>query len=411
MPVLGPDRKSTGSFEDTGVKKLALFYGVSFGDYMHPNQKTSFAELATLRGFQNSGKYRYIEHSNTTIYFPLAYIVPVTAVVIGRHFSNRPLDWFYEARLASALAGVLLTWTVLSFAGRGRTVFFVVSMLPICLFQMSALSADSILIPSALGLALFLDRLLDDADLSIRGVMFTLLAAALVGLGKIAYMPVAVMAPFVALAVRWRMDRTTITLGAGALIIAGIWALWTLLVHNLVFTITVWQKTMGGTINVQKQLALVIHNPHVFVKALVDTLVHPTKYIMQFAGGEIGWFDIKLPYTVVVINLLAVVLAVTFNRTPRLSVNAGVIAIYVAASASALAVFFLIYLQWNPVGAKFIDGVQGRYFIPLLPIVAVCLPTHSLRGDRQNLLDLALVCWGGFSAALTVIMVWHRYWV
>ncbi len=410
MPVLGPDRHSTGSLQDTGVRRFAQFYGTKFDNYMHPERKTSMLELSRLRSLESDNRKGFIEHSNTTIYFPLAYAAPVAAVAVGSQLSNRPLYWFYEARIASALAGLFLTWGVLSVAGRGRLLFFVLSLLPICLFQMSALSADSILIPAALGLAVCFDRILDDAELPVAGVVLTLLAAALVGLGKIAYMPLAVVAPLVALAVHRRIDRTTLLLGAGSAVILAVWASWTLLVHDLVFTIPEWQSSMGGKIDVQKQLAFVIHHPLVFSKTLIKMLLHSNRYVTSFSGGVIGWLDTKLPRPIVLGNLAALVAAVFLSQKRRRTPRGGVAVIYIAALVSAFAIFFLLYLQWNPVGRHFIDGVQGRYFLPLLPVIAVCLPARALKGDKQALVELALISWGVLSAIITVFFVWQRYW-
>ena len=36
------------------------------------------------------------------------------------------------------------------------------------------------------------------------------------------------------------------------------------------------------------------------------------------------------------------------------------------------------YLQWTPVGMNWIGGIQGRYFLPLLPILAIGLPCWRL---------------------------------
>lgn len=410
MPVLGPDHHSTGSMQGTGVRRFALFYGVKFDNYMHPERKTSLQEIASLRSLHDGSDTGFIEHSNTTIYFPLAYTAPVLAVAIGSRLSDRPLYWFYEGRIASALVGVLLTWGVLSVAGRGRLLFFVLSLLPICLFQMSALSADSILIPAALGLAVGLGRILDGTELPVGGLVLTLLAAALVGLGKIAYMPLAVALPVVAVAVQRRIDRTTVLLALGSIVILIAWASWTLLVHDLVFTMR--QSNAGGEIDVHKQLALVVHRPLVFVKAFIHSLspVNLSRYAASFSGGVVGWKDTKLPLPIIFANFAALVAATFFTRTIRKAPFSGVMLVYVAAAVSALAIFLLLYLQWNAVGGPIIDGVQGRYFLPIVPILAVCLPTRALKGDRQGILELALICWGVCSAIITALLVWHRYW-
>jgi hypothetical protein len=77
----------------------------------------------------------------------------------------------------------------------------------------------------------------------------------------------------------------------------------------------------------------------------------------------------------------------------------------------------LSYLYWTPVGSTFIDGIGGRYFIPLAPAVllllsclAVRLPeTRALQALRPRLNQIAA------AAALCVcvyfvVLVWGRYY-
>jgi hypothetical protein len=53
-----------------------------------------------------------------------------------------------------------------------------------------------------------------------------------------------------------------------------------------------------------------------------------------------------------------------------------------AAAAAVLSsielIFVALYLTWTPVGADRVDGIQGRYFIPLLPVLLFLLPGSGL---------------------------------
>jgi uncharacterized membrane protein len=82
----------------------------------------------------------------------------------------------------------------------------------------------------------------------------------------------------------------------------------------------------------------------------------------------LGWMDLALPY----ITFLAPVLVViTFLRDPRpalwtrptryllLGVFLGGFALIATA----------MYVTWTPVGASYIEGVQTRYLVPLLPLL------------------------------------------
>ena len=44
-------------------------------------------------------------------------------------------------------------------------------------------------------------------------------------------------------------------------------------------------------------------------------------------------------------------------------------------------VFFSLYVIWTKVGAPVIDGVQGRYFLPLVAFLALLFPQVRQKGQ------------------------------
>jgi hypothetical protein len=54
----------------------------------------------------------------------------------------------------------------------------------------------------------------------------------------------------------------------------------------------------------------------------------------------------------------------------------------VAMAGSAELIFLTQYMTWTPVGAARVDGVQGRYFIPMLPILLLLLGRWQILPPR-----------------------------
>ena len=40
--------------------------------------------------------------------------------------------------------------------------------------------------------------------------------------------------------------------------------------------------------------------------------------------------------------------------------------------------FFTMYLWWTPVGARYVEGIHGRYFLPLLPLLLIMIGCNRL---------------------------------
>jgi uncharacterized membrane protein len=101
---------------------------------------------------------------------------------------------------------------------------------------------------------------------------------------------------------------------------------------------------------------------------------------LQFMG-VLGQLSIRLPRFLYTLWALAIVSGIAALATGargrtggrsggRLVPPAAVIAIL----GSAELIFLALYVTWTPVGMARIDGIQGRYFIPLLPMLLFAVP-------------------------------------
>jgi uncharacterized membrane protein len=85
-------------------------------------------------------------------------------------------------------------------------------------------------------------------------------------------------------------------------------------------------------------------------------------------------------------------------------------------AVSFLAIALLSYMYWTPVGATFIDGIHGRYLIPLTPAVLMLI-CSAIRKLRKVKIGLKSEWINGLIAAISVCasayflaVVWNRYY-
>ena len=83
--------------------------------------------------------------------------------------------------------------------------------------------------------------------------------------------------------------------------------------------------------------------------------------------GVLGWVDTVLPMTAyIAYSLLLLGSAILDGNTFSLSVRLTLALLF---AGTLLAVFFGLYLVWTPLGWGRVVGVQGRYFLPMLPLL------------------------------------------
>lgn len=92
---------------------------------------------------------------------------------------------------------------------------------------------------------------------------------------------------------------------------------------------------------------------------LLDTMI----------GSQMGWLEIKIP-SIIITGFIILLLISVFKRENEESISVGSkLWIAILGSSGILAVCLSMLLTWTRKSAVRIEGVQGRYFLPYLPML------------------------------------------
>jgi hypothetical protein len=87
-------------------------------------------------------------------------------------------------------------------------------------------------------------------------------------------------------------------------------------------------------------------------------------------------FDTALrPWTYPIISLLVLATCMTPSGLPTgVRLRVWIVAVMTSA-VYCVGIFLIFYLIWTPIDAAQVWGVQGRYFLPVLPALAIAIST------------------------------------
>ena len=126
--------------------------------------------------------------------------------------------------------------------------------------------------------------------------------------------------------------------------------------------------------------------------------------------GKLGHLDVSLPaavYVVYPLTLLAVAVLDGDRESPLR--GAGRAVFLGAATATWFAVMLLAYVGWNAPQDEIVRYVQGRYFIPLAPLLVCALHVPSWSGLSRPLGWLAVSAATGMLVVASIAL-YQRYW-
>ncbi|TNC14208.1 DUF2142 domain-containing protein [Methylobacterium terricola] len=340
-------------------------------------------------------------------YFPGFYVPAALGIGAGEALGSSHSTAALLGRLANAAAYGALGLAALALARRGRALLFGVLVLPMSLSLAASFNQDALMIAAC---ALAAALLTDDAAWRRR---LAALLVALVVLAKPPYAAIAAMLlvplppRFWANPIVWRRVAVAVlAVLPGALWIAYATATIATPVPRLAYEAgPLWPGPSPapflGT-DTGAQVRVLLAHPSLILTLPAQCLfgLKRALTLAQGAIGTFGWNDRPLPAAVYAAwgaGLIALVLMCRRGLRVRW---ADMALLGVAALVTAWLVALSQYLSWTHVGEARIDGPQGRYFLPLIPMfVLAVVPRPAAPGLRW-----ALVI-GTAVAALDLVVV------
>ena len=340
------------------------------------DNKTNLTPLLHIPFNSKNMVFEDISRIAVITYSPVPYLVSAFAIDLGKLFNLAPLVLLYIGRLANMLVWVFLTYLAIKITPVHKWVFFMLALLPMTIFEAASLSADSLLLGiSFLIIAILFKYAFDDnkKKIGIKEVYILGILILLVGLAKSNYILLLFLI-FLIPARKFgsRKNRILVT-GSLFLVVVAVVGIWNLIVNGLYAPI-IPQVSISG------QIAYLLGDPFRFPYLLINTFIsRGLSYQFLFVGNF--WLDIPLPTWWLGFYLITIIPIALLDKS-RINITRNQKLISAATFIlNAITACALVYITWTPVGQNVIDGIQGRYFIPIFPLLFLLI--YKIR-DFEN---------------------------
>ena len=350
-----------GYITKADVDLVNLFMDIPF----HPTVKATQAREQKAREVTGADVPVLQNYWQAALYPPVAYAAPAFGLKLGDVLGLGRLDAFYLGRAVNAVFFVLAVALSIWITPIGRPLIAFIFLLPMSLFEGASLSADAFTYAlTALTCALVAYMAVRSAA---RRSLLWMAAALALAVAMVKLPLIALAVPVVVLA--WRQSRRMAAIMAAAILV--VWIGWVLHV-TLTDSFGAWQKSLNG-ISSKDQLTFLLHHPLAVFKVAWMTLRYNGSFYVYSVIGLLGWVDTWLAGWVYALAIgVGVLVGAGTIASGQAAVPAEVRLSFAAAGLIAAALTFAaLYLTWTPVGNPAVVGVQGRYFTPILAILAM----------------------------------------
>jgi uncharacterized membrane protein len=303
---------------------------------------------------------------NTVIYNPIPYAPQAVGILIGRLFKASPLVLIYLARIFNLLFFLGLAYLAIAVTPIHKWVFCLLSLTPTNVFQVASASVDAftygicfLTIAYFLSVALNKERKIKTIEIA-KIFVLSLLAV----LSKQAY----VLLPLLFLMIPgWKFGsiRTRlISFFALMAVCVGSVAAWSAAVKPIFLPYRIDQP-----MSPEEQLRFILSAPLNYIWMVIREYGVNFWFYFKSFSGQLTWWDLYVPDFLPVVLFAVLVAFAVLDKDLNYVLPAWSKAIFLTIlTGTAFIVATLLYMTWSPIRGSAIEGVQGRYFIPVAPL-------------------------------------------
>lgn len=344
----------------------------------------------------------FVNFAGIAAYSPISYLPQATAIALVRSAGGTVLALFYAARLANGLVAVLVLACAVRIMPMAKEATLVTGLLPMALSLYASLSPDALAITSAFLFTAVALRALTTHHWRNRDIGLAAMTGLLFTSLKVVYAPLLLLGlPGAAVHRRPTLTAHTVivTVAVGGTL------LWLGSTHSVATFVR------EGS-NASAQFHFMLAHPRHYLGAVKAGFL-ANRFYYDSAIGVLGWLTVPLPRIGYFLPALALLLAVGIKDASRVRLRLSTTLWGTAILAGCtMLVVMALYLFWTPVGGYIVEGVQGRYFLPLLALGGVVADTLlAVRYLRPVVALWAITALITAEIGLTLMTLIHAYGV
>ena len=348
----------------------------------------------------NYDKDILVGNQNSTAYCFVQYIPDVIGILLGKLFTQTPILIAYFSRTINMLFCIVILYFAIKKIPFGKNILLLLSIIPIVIEGFTTLSPDGLTISIC---ALFISYTFhvafdENKKCGTKETVILAIIGAIVSLCKIVYMPLIFLALIIPKekfnSKKERIISMIIIISVG-IILNLVWLLFGSIALYNTNTNTYSGSSQNWTLI---KITALLSNPIMYIQKMLYTfgLKFP-QYFLSLFGGQLELNEpIKIeiiPYLIFIITIITTFseekLKVTFKRYQKIIMFLIVLIITVL-------IFTSLYIQWSDNDLPHIEGIQGRYFLPILPLILFLVAGLKIKTGYKNQDITKLICISSF---------------
>jgi len=374
------------------VDNMDNFFAANGGKvFQSYKERVAFTQRFSNNNYVNVKRYG----TTASTYLFLAYIPSALGIAIGKILSLPFIMTFYLGRIMSLITFSLIGFFAIKHIKIAKRLLFMILLLPSVIYTAGSYSADGVTLGfSVLCITMFINMLANtEKSIKLKELGYFVLCVAILTISKVSYAPFCLLILAVPNS-RFQKKSTAIYSKLSFLGITGMFAGGTLLYASLK-NLEQWSMP---NVSVSGQINYIIGNLFTYIDTIISSFFSNVFMYLSGTFGQLAYSYEFKPMYVICMCVALVVVAIIDNESDVLQLNGKdklMIALLVIFSWGLIVT--ALYLTFTPVGSNYIDGLQGRYIIPLLVPMLLLLKNNKVisnfsKRELNYIISISFLC-------------------
>ncbi len=377
-----------------------------------PLKKTSIKETFEISNIQLNKNQKIFIGYPAPFYTVISYIPAIFFVFLLKLINATPFWMLYISRICSLITYSAFCYYTIKITPIKKWMFLALCLMPMCIYQSSAVSTDAISCGSiflfiAYTLYLSFDEKIKEITKKQLLVFFGLII--FLSICKFTYFPLILMY-FIIPKEKFPSSKIRYNSFFIFSVISAILCFLPIMYH--MHTIEGVQA-FSSNLDKKELIKFIFYHPIEYFTLISKTLLINFRYYLNGFVGLFGWIDTPIPYYAVWTYIYIILLTTLLNyneKTIAFSIKNKIL-LFFAYILCLFLIFTSCYLTFLPDDfTHTIGGIQGRYFIPVAPIFFLLFYNNKFQ-FKTKLFEWLIIVLINFVLFISLIRLIYRFYI
>ncbi len=354
------------NFSNKEIDAPSSFWCINYSNIQVQDKVSDFDSIKNCA--QNADNTK-ISSNHVRVSTKTGYIVSSVGIKIADIFSNSPLLIFYLGRLFNMIISTLIVFFAIKISPKYKSIILSVATIPMFVQEMVSYSYDSIINSLCLlivSISLYL--IYNKKTKWVISLLVLALCGWIIADIKMIYLTLFLLLLFIPNE-KFKKKYYKYILVVGIIMISYLLGRISLgLLSNSFSTNVIGMESGESNIN------YILSNPSKIIPIGYKTIREYGWFYIRGMFGYFGWFRYRFNDFIIIsfiLYLIYLVISNEFKEKKKLFKIINILGIIVTVAGT----FASMYFYWSKYQLDYVDGVQGRYFIPILvPLIIMLMP-------------------------------------